>query len=89
MSEIRVMPLPKVTGVWDHDASRYPDRIRIPMSDGKVVTYNIDVSMPHPCFEAAMKNVMNMKRAGDAATSTGREQKSIYRAHCSTEREEK
>ena len=61
MSETRVMPLPRVTGLWDHDSSRYPDRIRIPMSDGKVVTYNIDLNMPHPCFEAAMKNIERMK----------------------------
>ena len=60
MSEIRVMPLPKVTGVWRHDSSRYPDEIRVPMSDGKVVTYTIDVKMPHPCFEAAMKNLERM-----------------------------
>ena len=62
MSEIRVMPLPKVTGVWEHECSRYPDRIRIPMSDGKVVTYTIAVDMPHPCFEAAMRSLDNMKR---------------------------
>jgi hypothetical protein len=60
MSEIRVLPLPKVTGVWDHDVSKYPDRIRVPMSDGKVVTYHIDIEMPHPCFEAAMKNIERM-----------------------------
>ena len=60
MSEARVLPLPKVTGVWDHDSSRYPDRIRIPMSDGRVVTYHIDVEMPHPCLEAAIKNIKNM-----------------------------
>ena len=60
MSEARVLPLPKVTGVWDHDSSRYPDRIRIPMSDGRVVTYHIDVEMPHPCLEAAIKNIERM-----------------------------
>ena len=60
MSEIRVMPLPKVTGIWDHDASRYQDRIRVPMSDGKVVTYHIDVEMPHPCFEDAIRNIERM-----------------------------
>ena len=60
MSEIRVMPLPKVTGIWEHDCSRYPDTIRIPMSDGKVITYRIDTKIPHPCFDAAMKNVKNM-----------------------------
>lgn len=88
MSEIRVRPLPKVTGVWDHDVSRYPDRIRIPMSDGKVVTYHIDVAMPHPCFEAAMKNLSNMKRAGDCCRSQPAKGRDMYyRAHCSTERE--
>ena len=61
MSETRVMPLPRVTGLWDHDSSRYPDRIRIPISDGKVVTYLIDNQLPHPCFEAAMKNLERMK----------------------------
>ena len=60
MSEVRVLPLPKVTGLWDHDVSRYPDRVRIPMSDGKIVTYHIDVDMPHPCFEAAMGNIDRM-----------------------------
>ena len=60
MSEIRVLPLPKVTGFCDHDVSRYPDRIRIPMSDGQVVTYHIDVEMPHPCFEAAMDGLDRM-----------------------------
>ena len=61
MSEIRVMPLPKVTGIWEHDASRYPDKIRIPMSDGKVITYHIDVDLPHPCFEAAIKTIERME----------------------------
>lgn len=60
MSEVRVLPLPKVTGVWRHDSSRYPDEIRIPMSDGKVIKYVIDVQQPHPCFEAAMKNIERM-----------------------------
>ena len=74
MSEIRVMPLPKVTGVWRHDCSRYPDEIRIPMSDGKIVRYTISVEMPHPVFEAAMRNLNNMKRAGDCShQSTGQE----------------
>ena len=30
------------------------------MSDGKVITYRIDTKIPHPCFEAAMKNLENM-----------------------------
>ena len=72
MSEIRVMPLPKVHAVWEHDVSRYPDRVRIPMSDGRVVTYRIDEEMPHPCFLESMKLIGKMKRAGDCShQSTG------------------
>ena len=61
MSEIRILPLPKVTGVWEHEVSKYPDRIRVPMSDGKVITYHIDVEMPHPCFEAAIRTIERME----------------------------
>jgi len=61
VSEIRVMPLPKVTGVWKHDCSKYPDIIRVPMSDGKVVKYVIDVELPHPALVAALKNLERME----------------------------
>lgn len=60
MSEIRVLPLPKVTGIWEHDSSRYPDVIRVPMSDGKVIKYTISIEMPHPSFEAAIRNIERM-----------------------------
>lgn len=53
MSEIRVLPLPKVTGIWRHDSSKYPEIIKVPMSDGRIITYHIDIEMPHPqCMEA-------------------------------------
>lgn len=62
MSEVRVLPLPgKVVAIYDHDVSHYPDRVRIPMADGKVVTYRIDIPMSHPCFDAAMKTLENMR----------------------------
>ena len=48
MSETRVMPLPKVTGIWEHDFSTYPDIVRVPMSDGKVVNYYRDIDQPAP-----------------------------------------
>ena len=51
MSEIRVMPLPKVTGIWRHDSSKYPEEIRVPMSDGKVIRYHIDIKQPAPVFK--------------------------------------
>ena len=61
MSEtVQVLPLPKVKGYWKYKCSRYPDTIKVPMSDGKVVTYHIEVEMPHPCLTAALRNVRNM-----------------------------
>ena len=48
MSSIRILPLPKVTGIWTYDCSKYPDVVRVPMSDGKVIRYVLDVSQPRP-----------------------------------------
>ena len=50
MSEIQVLPLPTVRGIWEHDFSIYPDIVRIPMSDGKVVNYYREVDQPAPVF---------------------------------------
>lgn len=75
MSEIRVMPLPKVHGEWEHEDSRYPETIKVSFSDGRVVTYRIDVQQPHPCFLESMDLIGKMKKAGDGATSTGRKEK--------------
>lgn len=64
MSEtVQVLPLPKVFPIWEHPGlSRYPETIRVSFSDGKTVLYHIDVEMPHPCFEAAMKNLERMNK---------------------------
>jgi hypothetical protein len=62
VSEVRVLPLPKVTGLWQYENSKYPDVIKVQMSDGKVITYRMDVQQPHPCFEAAMNNLERMKK---------------------------
>ena len=53
MSEsVHVLPLPKVLPIWEH-GSTYPDKIRVSMSDGKVITYRIDIDQPHPqCLKA-------------------------------------
>lgn len=64
MSETRVLPLPKVTGLYEHDYSKYPERIRVPMSDGRVITYNIENDLPHPSFIAAMNNIERMEVCG-------------------------
>ena len=75
MSEIRVMPLPKVHGTWIHDSSKYPDVVRIPMSDGKVIRYRIDIEQPHPQLLEAIENIRNMKKAGGVAAPSDRHEK--------------
>ena len=64
MSEVvQVLPLPKVHPIWEHPGiSKYPETIKVSFSNGKVVTYRIDVEIPHPCFEAAMKNLKGMEK---------------------------
>lgn len=62
MSEVRVLPLPKVSGVWEHDNSKYPETVKVSFSDGRVVKYRIDIEQPHPSFEAAMMNLERMER---------------------------
>jgi len=57
---MQVLPLPKVRGIWKHRASRYPDVIRVPMSDGKVVKYVIDIEQPHPAFLESMRIIGRM-----------------------------
>ena len=50
MSEksIRILPLPKVTGRWEHEFSDYTDLIQVPMSDGRVINYRRETEQPHP-----------------------------------------
>jgi hypothetical protein len=57
---VQVLPLPKVKGYWQHSCSKYPDIIRVPMSDGKVITYHIDIELPHPCLVAMNEGMERM-----------------------------
>ena len=47
-------PLVAITAIRDHPESEYPELVRIPMDDGMVVNYVIDVRQPHPCFQKVM-----------------------------------
>ena len=48
MSEVRVLPLPKVDARYRRTGGKYPETIRVAMSDGKVITYRIDIPQPAP-----------------------------------------
>ena len=49
-NKIQVLPMPKVFPVWVNELSKYPDAIRVSMSDGKVIRYVMDVPQPAPVF---------------------------------------
>lgn len=75
MSGIRILPLPKVTGIWQHEFSKYPDIVRVPMSDGKVIRYVLDVDQPAPVLAEKLRRYRNTcigyekKKPEDAGTS--------------------
>ena len=48
MSEMRVLPLPTVDARYGPMGGKYPETVRIAMSDGKVITYRIDMKQPAP-----------------------------------------
>jgi hypothetical protein len=48
VSEARVLPLPKVDARYRRAGGKYPETIRVAMSDGKVITYRIDIQQPVP-----------------------------------------
>lgn len=89
---IRVLPLPKVTGIWQHEVSKYPDIVRVPMSDGKVIRYVLDVEQPAPVLREKLRRFRNtcvgygMKKPEDEATPD-RPARKKYRNHFTTEEE--
>ena len=68
--EGRIGPLSNVKALWDHDLGGYPERIRLAMEDGHIVTYLLDVQQPAPNVVQEYKP-KHLKKTGDAATSTG------------------
>lgn len=76
----QVRPLNRtVAPVWEREASDYPDLIKVPMEDGKVISYRREIEFPHPSFVKAIGNVMNMvtgyEKPADAGTPTGLQRK--------------
>lgn len=56
----RAEPLVTVQAVYDSEWSEYPDAIRVPMDNGHVVTYRIDMELPNPAFLTAMATLKSM-----------------------------
>ena len=81
MNDIRVLPLPKVDARYGPMGGKYPETVRIAMSDGKTITYRIDIPQPAPILKGALDqfdSVTGYEKPADAATSNRPAQKGIH-----------
>ena len=61
--EIRhIKPLnPRIAFSHEYESSDYPDILRIPMEDGKVITYRREIEQPEPRVTKAIDLIRIMK----------------------------
>ena len=67
MSEVengRILPIPDVVPLWEHEWSEYPDEILVGMKNGHMIRYRLNVEQPHPAFEKAMNIVKKITGNG-------------------------
>ena len=68
----RSRPLVPLRSIWDKDSlSKYPDVLKIPMDDGKVISYRIDVEQPHPAFLFVMDKLSQLPEGSYTQKKTG------------------
>lgn len=49
----QIKPLGTGAPIWEYESSEYPDLMRMPMEDGTVKNYRLEVEQPHPqCMKA-------------------------------------
>lgn len=53
----RVEPLSNVKPYWDVRHDRYPNRVRLAMSDGTIQTYVIEAIQPTPVVNRGWTNI--------------------------------
>ena len=62
MKNEKAQPLVPVRAIWEKNSiSKYPETLKIPMDDGHVISYRIDVEQPHPAFLESMNLIKSMK----------------------------
>ena len=79
----RSRPLVRVNSIFEHQWSHYPDRIKVPMDDGRVIEYQITINLPEPvlgkmldrfnhiCLGGYKRRDKNRKRRGDENNVNG------------------
>lgn len=67
----QIKPLGTGAPIWESDTSDYPDVIKMPMQDGRVITYRRDMSQQDP----RLLKSLDLIRAMNKSTYGGRKEK--------------
>ncbi len=70
MSDVQVLPLPRVDSRYGPMGGKYPERIRVAMSDGTSHWYRIEVAQPAPALKGALEefdHVVGYEKPADVA----------------------
>ena len=84
---LQIKPLnPHIAVIWENAWSDYPDMAKIPMEDGKVITYRREIVQPEP----RVQKCVDLIRAMQNCTYGGYKPKHIKndRRCCNTDRPE-
>lgn len=72
---IRIMPMPVVYPIWEHDESDYPETIRVSFSNGHVRTYSLCVEQPKPITIDAQSMAHLMRKSTYGGSYKGKHEK--------------
>ncbi len=53
----RIAPLSNVVPYWENNMDGYPTKVRLAMSDGKIMTYRLEVIQPAPVLDYGWTNI--------------------------------
>ena len=66
MTEIRIVVRPgmleKPVEIYDHEISRYPDRLKVSFMDGRTQIYELKTEQPHPVIVENIEIIRKWKQ---------------------------
>lgn len=54
--------LDKPVEIYDHECSKYPDRLRVSFADGRTMVYDIRIEQPPPVIQRNISLIRKMKQ---------------------------
>ena len=58
----RPAPLEQIVRIYDHESSKYPDKIRVSFEDGHTAVYDIRIEQPAPVIIENIKIIRKWKQ---------------------------